>query len=520
MAVEIEKIDAALGRYYKSLHKKYDHLFLNYCDDNGLDDEALDEEFEQNPDDSMLVDFDEDFPFKNQPQNVPKTIFDILLKCRYNPDISFESKLPEFGQNIFDEINQTHWDKIFKLYQHQCPTMSSLQQGSFIPILAVGRQHKFDYLLHLVDDYTRNRIKHIKQSPWTEKDWSCKNIHKHFQILKDVKVTVPKLMYKTYETQHCFETVTNQIPYNELITYVVKTFGRNCFAKFSFTPMMAINEQLEVIVKYINESIIFVTCLATSDRVVTPFQFDVCIAIATTSISIATTSISKKSCDVIDDDDDDDDIDEDYKSYDYMDVDCIGNIKDKLIKNGLNFILNKNDGMITSNSGIFLNIYREFKMSNKLQDDYIHNKRLIALIDRRMSTRNNGSDDDIWMYEPPCNCQTIPNNAVPEFYMNSSKMCLLPNMKYINSVYSNEITIDYCTSYWSRIYNIMVFKDIQNVVLKFLDEIDKSDKTEEPDHITTLKNSNITTNFHCKGELLTFSFHVKASNVIKCYMYW
>eukprot|EP01084_Bolivina_argentea_P078948 143276_1 len=511
MAVEIEKIDAALGRYYKSLHKKYDHLFLNYCDDNGLDDEALDEEFEQNPDDSMLVDFDEDFPFKNQPQNVPKTIFDILLKCRYNPDISFESKLPEFGQNIFDEINQTHWDKIFKLYQHQCPTMSSLQQGSFIPILAVGRQHKFDYLLHLVDDYARDTIKHINENfSWTTTEWSSKNNqHKHFQRLKEIKVTVPK--YKQYDaTQQCYKTITAQVPYTELITDLVKTFNRNCFSRLIFTPIVVIHDSLEVITNYINESILFIKCL--TDQLVIPFQFDVCIATGQ-PIQIDNDVTDNYDIDDVDSPKSVPSVKEEY-------IDCIGNIKDKLVKNGLNFILrDKNDKMIK-----FSKIYGDFKTKNKLEDtseyDYIHNKRLIAFIDRRMSKRNNASDDDIWMYEPPCNCQTIPNNAVPEFYMNSSKMCLLPNMKYINSVYSNEITIDYCTSYWSRIYNIMVFKDIQNVVLKFLDEIDKSDKTEEPDHITTLKNSNITTNFHCKGELLTFSFHVKASNVIKCYMYW
>eukprot|EP01084_Bolivina_argentea_P058377 106623_1 len=169
MATEIEKIDTVLERYYKTLKKEYDHLFLNYCDENGLDEEALNDEFEQNPDDSILIDFDEDFPFIKQPTNIPEAIFDILLKCRYNPDISFEyiSQIPEFGQNLFDEINETNWEEIFNLYRQQCPLIPALQQGQFIPILAVGRKHKFDYLLHLVDDYTRNRIKHIKQSPWT-----------------------------------------------------------------------------------------------------------------------------------------------------------------------------------------------------------------------------------------------------------------------------------------------------------------------------------------------------------------
>ncbi len=36
MTARVKQIDVALGRYYQSLGKEYDELFVRYCDDNGL----------------------------------------------------------------------------------------------------------------------------------------------------------------------------------------------------------------------------------------------------------------------------------------------------------------------------------------------------------------------------------------------------------------------------------------------------------------------------------------------------
>eukprot|EP01084_Bolivina_argentea_P076208 138109_1 len=44
-SVVIDKIDKGLKRYYESLDAEYDALFTNYCDENGLDSDAVVEEF-------------------------------------------------------------------------------------------------------------------------------------------------------------------------------------------------------------------------------------------------------------------------------------------------------------------------------------------------------------------------------------------------------------------------------------------------------------------------------------------
>ncbi len=59
----IEQIDAAIGKYYVSLNREYKNEFATYCDENCIDHETLISEMNEEPDDSMLVEFDDDFPF-------------------------------------------------------------------------------------------------------------------------------------------------------------------------------------------------------------------------------------------------------------------------------------------------------------------------------------------------------------------------------------------------------------------------------------------------------------------------
>ena len=65
----IQTVDAALARYYKWLNKEYDHLFQTYCDDNSIDEDMIATELNTEPLESLLVDFDEDFPFQHPLEN-------------------------------------------------------------------------------------------------------------------------------------------------------------------------------------------------------------------------------------------------------------------------------------------------------------------------------------------------------------------------------------------------------------------------------------------------------------------
>ena len=95
----IEEIDVALKRYYTVLNKADAYisedgsgLFKFYCEDNGVDE--IDEEFEQGAQDSLLTDFDEEFPFP--PDQAPEEeeaqkewIFNLLRQIRSDPTMSF-----------------------------------------------------------------------------------------------------------------------------------------------------------------------------------------------------------------------------------------------------------------------------------------------------------------------------------------------------------------------------------------------------------------------------------------------
>ncbi len=90
----IDKICGALSRYYQSLGKQYDKIFSNWCDDNGMDDETVSEELTVQPADCLLVDFDDNFPFQKPPTDKAQAIFDIIRKCKDNPNISFALPFP------------------------------------------------------------------------------------------------------------------------------------------------------------------------------------------------------------------------------------------------------------------------------------------------------------------------------------------------------------------------------------------------------------------------------------------
>ena len=81
------------------------------------------------------------------------------------------------------------------------------------------------------------------------------------------------------------------------------------------------------------------------------------------------------------------------------------------------------------------------------------------------------------MYEPPANCRDIPSDAVPEWSLNASRTCLLPDTDYGNGSAA---------------------------------DMKKGQPT----------NANIHSCFHCKGSLLTLSFMVQEADAIKCYLYW
>eukprot|EP01084_Bolivina_argentea_P131320 231809_1 len=94
----ITQIDKALSGYYQSLNEDYDELFQNYCEENGFDTDAVLEDLDKDPVNSLLVDFDDNFPFITDPESREKTIFEVILKCKNNPKIRFD--VPMSSENV------------------------------------------------------------------------------------------------------------------------------------------------------------------------------------------------------------------------------------------------------------------------------------------------------------------------------------------------------------------------------------------------------------------------------------
>eukprot|EP01084_Bolivina_argentea_P081845 148193_1 len=302
MSTIIDDICEALSRYYKSLDKPYDKLFSTYCEDNGLDDVA--EELKQPPEDCLLVDFDENFPFEKEPRNKARAIFDMIRKCTNRPNITFDVPSPILDQDSF-RLEEKTIDEIKITYKKQCPVLwnSGMSTDSgFLQILAVARKNNFDYLLHLVDDYSRDRVKNIDApSGWIEKQWSQN--HKHFKMLKRLKVNVPQQQKGSNSGKITMEEKSC----DEVATAAVISFGKRCTPKLLFSNMMSINDSLEMTVQFINSCINFISNLAGSGRLICPFQIDMCIAVG--APAIVENNTEDDDDDDFDDDDDDDDDD-------------------------------------------------------------------------------------------------------------------------------------------------------------------------------------------------------------------
>eukprot|EP01083_Nonionella_stella_P168008 566068_1 len=440
----IERTCAAIGRYYGSLGKPYDDLFSTFCNENGIDDEdAFHEEMENEPNDCILVDFDDNFPFKKPPKDKAEFKYNLIKRCIADLDISFGSisrgGIPDFDDDDAELFNvkRSQLKAIRALYQTQCAKLYTNDwdsDDSLFTFFEIGRKRGFDYLLHLVDQFSRWRVQHqdktyteIKQSGWALNN-------PHFGHLQTIGVQSVKPIS------------------------AVRSFMKRVCPELQLRPMAYINHDLEKIIVYINDAVNWVHSLATDPSTICPFQIDFCIA-----VGAPISAENKEELNTNSDDDEPDDTQqqEDEKHW----VDMVGDIKQRLKENELKYSMTECPA--EQESRIFHEIFQNFVKENDLKGSgksaYLHQKRLITMIDRRPSKKDASKPDHIWMYEPPDDCQNIPNNAVPEWYINASATCLAPKSK----------------------------KDEAFGVID-----------------------------HCKQGTLTLSFHVKRETVIKCYLFW
>eukprot|EP01084_Bolivina_argentea_P094030 169054_1 len=191
---KIDIICSGLDRYYQSKvrqYNQYDKLFSRFCDDSELDDEAVQADLEEGVENSILVGFDENFPYDGPIADRDSFIYNKIKQC-LDPNITFIVDPPKFDKQFF-EITPQLYDETKIIYQKQCPKIFNCgmeKDEAFLTLLAVSRKNNFDYLQHLVDDYFRNKVQNIENGSWNVTKWVNNDKHPHFAQLKKINYIV------------------------------------------------------------------------------------------------------------------------------------------------------------------------------------------------------------------------------------------------------------------------------------------------------------------------------------------
>ena len=155
----IAQVDEALGKYYKALKKQqqyteedgrgtqaspcvYKHhipqIFLKqkgkfqfYCDENGIEEDALHDEMNVDPADSVFDEIDDEFPIPQNEEIATKEqkqqyIFRIVKHCYDNPNTTWShiiTGLPAFNKQLFQSIEEKEIEITKKTYLNQCPAI-------------------------------------------------------------------------------------------------------------------------------------------------------------------------------------------------------------------------------------------------------------------------------------------------------------------------------------------------------------------------------------------------------------
>ena len=252
-------------------------------------------------------------------------------------------------------------------------------------------------------------------------------------------------------SRRILRTVYDSVPGTFCTTHsAVKSFGTRIMTTIIFEPMATINGSVEVTVQYMTEAAKWINTLvqkAQQNKIgLLPFQFDLCIAVGEPGPEDNGISEMENGQKVDDENGDDHSDNEDLEEEEEEYVDYIGNIEQKLKNNKLKY--SKKEISLKSGVGrVFHDLFQQFLQENPEQNprdtfSYLNSKRLISMIDRRhQKVKVAEATDSIFMYEPPVNSQIIPANAVPEWYLASSRVCLLPALdvcsRYIPRTASN-----------------------------------------------------------------------------------
>eukprot|EP01084_Bolivina_argentea_P314185 544180_1 len=556
---KVQQIDKALGRYYQTLgadsyfNEDGIGIFQAWCDDNGFDDDAVNDEFNENPSECSIIDFDENFPLQNDTTDETKRaqqIIKIIQQC-YNDPNAFTNKLtkifPPISNTFFDIDEIKDIDQVEQIYSNECAALFKIfyNDRDILKLIAVGRKHNISYLQHLTDTYSRDRILYDIQNkiyknkkvgqypPLSENIWSAQGNSKFFDSIRN-----------TNNKQHAISTLS-----------AITSFYKRLVPKLLLNESTRIQDLIAPTAKYITNAVLWVSRLAHNNC---PFEVDICIGYR--KVVFNNIFVGNDLRNIYDND----------EGF----FDCIGNVEQKLKKNNINYcrqIIDAYESKEKDAVCVFQKLFAKFKRDLKI-DNYPYKRRFVVFIDRRQV-----DTDTMTMFEAPDNCKCIPDQCVSLWYLSASRTCIIPNLEYIGDVLhavnavSHKIiekiqnkernlknglkkaNFEYGLSLAAvkekkvvnnglrfvlvvqvndgSYYKINVLRTNEPIKYVLEGECERDNEFKESDEMFNvtdqtqltmkqkLMNQNIKSNDHCKGGLLTLSFHVIQQDEIKIYLY-
>eukprot|EP01084_Bolivina_argentea_P106879 191145_1 len=149
------------GNYYQDVTKREGGKFKRYVDENGLDDEDLQEEFdnEDNIKNCMYLEFDPHFPFDSllNLQRKEEKLYYFLKYCyTYGRDPQVRSVSNKIDFEILDSFVDINKIKSTKnIYMQQCPEIWKhiKSDTNILMALTIGNEHKHHfyniYVIHI-----------------------------------------------------------------------------------------------------------------------------------------------------------------------------------------------------------------------------------------------------------------------------------------------------------------------------------------------------------------------------------
>ncbi len=428
---------------------------------------------QQDPNDCTLCDFDQDDNGNN--------IFP--LDETFDNEDSRNAAIFKILQNIYDyghfhhyaPINIDDWkltvdpkreEQILALYKKYIDNFESdfTANINLCTFLAMSPINDFDFpfLLSLVDSYTRDRIDYkFIQKPardLKEEDWiQCKK-----------RVT----------------QLNNKLNKHLDLKSAIARYQQRIAPQFTFDPPYLINDSLKECAVYIVAFGNFVNQLMTAQKSLPPFMIDFMLALSP-NIKTCADKMNESNHNLSDDHNEQKDKGMHLNNIDRY-KDCIGDIISDLNdtkclyhKTNIKQQIDVDAGMepiLILRTKLFQNALREFSTTLSKNGhntmSYPQHERFCVVVDRRKRTEteyknefeHGNQSDDLLIFQPPNDCNSFPKGSYPpEIYFERSKQCLLPKVQ---------------------------------------------------------KTQRITSRCAASGQLLTFSFHVRARDNIKCYLLW